>query len=222
MTILYVAKNGSYINLNRFSKDLKELKDYGNKIYVNLTNKCPCNCTFCERPMKKSRDENSLWLKQEPSAKDVIEEFDKFQWEFCDEIVFCGFGEPLERLEVIIEIGTYLKSKKESMKLRINTIGLGNLIHKRDITPDLKGIIDTVSISLNAPNKEEFLAITRSKYGLNSFDAMLDFAIKCKDYVPNVIMTVVDIIGEDKIMECKNLCDKYELPLRVRPYEEEE
>ena len=111
-------------------------------------------------------------------------------------------------------------SVKKDMKIRINTNGLANDIYGRDVTPEYKGRFDTVSISLNAPTKEEFLELTRSKFGISSFDDMLDFAKKCKAYVPNVVLTVVDIIGEEKIEACRKITDEIGVTLRVRPFEE--
>ena len=120
----------------------------------------------------------------------------------------------------IKEVIDYIRNTKKDMKIRINTNGLANDIYGRDVTPEYKGRFDTVSISLNAPTKEEFLELTRSKFGISSFDDMLDFAKKCKAYVPNVVLTVVDIIGEEKIEACQKITDEIGVTLRVRPFEE--
>jgi TatD family-associated radical SAM protein len=104
--------------------------------------------------------------------------------------------------------------------VRVNTIGLANLIYERDITPELKGRVDTVSISLNAPNEEEFLALTRSRFGIKSYEALKEFAVLAKRYVPNVVMTVVEqVMPEEKIEICRKICDELGVILRVRPFE---
>lgn len=214
MTILYTLYKNTYIDLSHLDSTK------GVTCYVNTTNRCPCACTFCLRQTKEMMENNSLWLKEEPSKEMIIEEFKKYNLNDFKEIVFCGFGEPMERWDDIKEVIDYIRSVKKDMKIRINTNGLANDIYGRDVTPEYKGRFDTVSISLNAPTKEEFLELTRSKFGIFSFDDMLDFAKKCKAYVPNVVLTVVDIIGEEKIEACRKITDEIGVTLRVRPFEE--
>lgn len=214
MTILYTLYKNTYIDLSHLDSTK------GVTCYVNTTNRCPCACTFCLRQTKEMMENNSLWLKEEPSKEMIIEEFKKYNLNDFKEIVFCGFGEPMERWNDIKEVIDYIRSVKKDMKIRINTNGLANDIYDRDVTPEYKGRFDTVSISLNAPTKEEFLELTRSKFGIFSFDDMLDFAKKCKAYVPNVVLTVVDIIGEEKIEACQKITDEIGVTLRVRPFEE--
>jgi TatD family-associated radical SAM protein len=208
-----VFKN-SYIDI----KELDELK--GVTCYVNSTNRCSCACTFCLRNTKEMLESNSLWLKEEPTVEMIIEEFKKYDLNDFKEVVFCGFGEPLTRHDDLMKVAKYLKETRNDLLIRINTNGLSSVTLKRDITPDFKGLIDTVSISLNAPDKEEYYQLTRARYGIDSFDHMLDFAKKAKQYVKNVILTVVDIIGEEKIIKCQNIADELGVTLRVRPFEE--
>lgn len=212
--ILYTLHGNGYINI----AELETRKDVS--VYVNLTNRCPCACTFCLRQTKEMCESNTLWLKQEPTVDEIMAEFKKYDLDDFKEVVFCGFGEPMERIDDIIQIAGILKLYRTDLPIRINTNGLANLVHERDITPTLKGRVDTVSISLNAPDEKEYLELTRSRFGIQSFDAMLDFAKKCKEYVPNVVLTVVDIIGEEKIQKCQNICDNLGVRLRVRPFEE--
>ena len=120
----------------------------------------------------------------------------------------------------MIQIAGILKLYRQDLPIRVNTNGLGNLIHKKDITPMIKGRIDTISISLNAPDAQEYYELTRSRLGIDSYRAMLDLAVRCKDYVPHVVLSVVDIIGEEKIKKCQNICDELGVTLRVRPFEE--
>ncbi len=137
----------------------------GKNIYVNMTNKCPCSCVFCLRHTKEQREDNTLWLKEgEPTVEAVLAEFAKYDLSIIGEVVFCGFGEPFERFYDILKVIDALKEQYPDLKFRANTIGLGNLIHEKDITPDLAGRFETISISLNAPTAEEFYALTRSRY----------------------------------------------------------
>lgn len=212
--ILYTLHGNGYIDIG----ELESLK--GVNVYVNLTNRCPCACTFCLRQTKEMTESNTLWLKEEPTVEEVIQEFQKYDLDDFHEVIFCGFGEPMERVDDIVQIAGILKLYRQDLLIRINTNGLGNLIHERDITPQLKGRVDTVSISLNAPDEQEYYELTRSQFGIQSYQAMLDFALACQNYVPNVVLTVVDIIGEEKIEKCQKICDSLGVKLRVRPFEE--
>lgn len=212
--ILYTLHGNGY-------QDIAQLSScQGATVYVNLTNRCPCACIFCLRQTKEMEEGHSLWLKKEPTVEEVIQEFQKYDLDDFKEVVFCGFGEPLERVEDVVQIAGILKHFRRDLPIRINTNGLANLIHQRDVTPELKGRIDTVSISLNAPDAGEYDALTRSRFGKESFQAMLDFASLCRQYVPHVVMTVVDIIGDEKIQRCQAICDELGVKLRVRPFEE--
>lgn len=194
----------------------------GKNLYVNMTNKCPCSCTFCLRNTKKQCEDNTLWLKEgEPSVKDVLDEFALYDLSNTPEIVFCGFGEPLERLYDVCQVVDSLKENYPALKFRVNTNGLANLIHEKDITPELKDRFDTVSISLNAPDAEEYLELTRSKFGIQSYDALKEFAVSAKKYVPSVVLTVVEkVMSPEKIDVCQKICDELGVTLRVRPFEE--
>ncbi len=189
-------------------------------LYVNLTNKCPCACTFC---LRKTRDEmensGSLWLEHEPSYEEIINDFKNFDISQYGELVFCGFGEPTERLDILLKTAAYAK-EAFGIKTRINTNGMSDLIHGKKTACELEGLIDTVSISLNTPNKKEYNELVRCRFGDSSFDAMLDFARDCTKYVPNVIMTTVaTTISEDDEKECQKICDSIGAKYRIRPYE---
>lgn len=192
-----------------------------NNLYVNLTNKCPCACTFCLRQnMDHVGESKSLWLEREPSAEEVIAEFAKFDMSRFNEVVFCGFGEPTEAFEVLKKVATFVKETYH-MPIRLNTNGLGNLVNGRDITPEMEGLIDTVSISLNTPNSDRYHELVRSKFGDKSFDAMLDFARSSTKYVTNVVMTTVDTtITKEEEEECRRICDSIGAKYRIRPWED--
>lgn len=189
-------------------------------LYVNLTNKCPCACTFCLRQTRDAMDDSGpLWLSHEPTAAEVIAEFKNFDLTQFKEIVFCGFGEPTEALPVLLEVAGYLK-KHYPNPIRINTNGLGNLIHGKNIAPLFKGLIDTISISLNTPNADEYHKLVRSKFGAQSFQSMLDFAKECTKYIPNVVMTTVETtITKDEEALCAKICEDLGVKYRIRPWE---
>lgn len=191
-----------------------------NNLYVNLTNRCPYACTFCLRQsMDKIGESNSLWLKKEPSFEEVVAEFSRFDVEKFDEVVFCGFGEPTEAFDVLIKVAAFVK-EKYNKKIRINTNGAGNLINGRDIVPEMQGLIDVVSISLNQPNKEKYNAMVRSKFGAQSYDAMIAFAEECTKYLPEVVLTTVDTtITHEEEAECEKICKKIGAKYRIRPWE---
>ncbi|MCI6859510.1 MAG: TatD family nuclease-associated radical SAM protein [Eubacterium sp.] len=219
--ILYTVKDRVFYNLSDFKQDLSDLSENGfpNTIYVNMTNRCSCSCTFCLRNLKKFNEHNSLWLKEEPSVEEVKKEFDRYDWSHVKEIVFCGFGEPTMRLDDVLEVGRYLKSMNPQVPLRINTNGLSDLVFGEPTAGKLEGVIDTVSVSLNASNAQKYLDITRNRFGLASYEAMLSFARACQRYVPHVVVTVVDVIGEEEVEACRKVCEENGLPLRVRAYE---
>ena len=216
--ILYATlPGGKYVP---FAEAVKSPADKLN-LYVNITNRCNCACVFCLRGKKKMAAESSLWLKEEPTVEEVKTELDKLPWENVAEVVFCGFGEPTMRQEVLLELLRYVKEIHPEHKTRLNTNGLGNLQNKRSIAADFGGVLDIVSISLNASNAKRYFELTRSTFGEGSFEAMLSFAEDCKAYVPQVVLTVVDKVEDsEEITKCRAICEKRNLTLRVRTYED--
>ncbi len=191
---------------------------FGEKAYMNITNKCPCRCTFCIRSNGDGLGSaQTLWHEKDPSLEEIKAAIDGFDFGSYKEVTFCGYGEPLCALDNLIEASKYLKSKYD-IQVRINTNGLGDLINKKSTAPLLGGCIDTVSISLNAPNSLRYVELSRPAYGEKSFDAIIEFAKECKKYVKNVKFSLVNIIPDDEIEECKKLAAELEIPLRVREY----
>lgn len=192
-----------------------------NNIYVNMTNKCTCACTFCLRQNRDTmEDSESLWLDREPTVEEIKAEFSKWDVEKYDEIVFCGFGEPSIRLYDILEVAEFLKSKYNK-PIRINTNGLANLYFEKDVTPLFKDKIDVVSISLNTPNKEKYYELTRNQFGEKGFDGMLDFAKKVKNYVSKVVLTTVETtLTKEEEQQCQKICDDLGVIYRIRPWED--
>lgn len=195
---------------------------YGVKsgLYVNLTNRCPCACTFCIRKNadKVYEEPDTLWLEHEPSFSEVRSAFEAQDMSRYTEVVFCGYGEPTEALDVMLETAAFVKEHYK-IPVRLNTNGLGNLINGKRIEPLLEGLVDTVSVSLNTSDVENYLRVVRPGFGAESFESMLDFARECKKYVPNVVMTTVDttITHEDE-KRCAEICRGLGVSYRIREY----
>lgn len=190
----------------------------GKQLYVNLTNQCPCNCTFCIRNNGDGAyGSDSLWLEHEPDFAEVKAAFAQYRMADWTELVFCGFGEPTYRLELLVQTAAYAKSLPDCPPIRLNTNGLADLIHGRSTASALEGLIDVVSISLNAGTESEYMAVTRPKWE-NAFSAMQAFAKDCKAYVPKVMFTVVDVISKEEIAAAQAVADAAGIPLRVREY----
>lgn len=193
-----------------------------NNLYVNLTNKCPCACTFCLRQNMdtvSAIDDRSLWLEHDPSLEEVIAAFADYDMTQFNEVVFCGYGEPTERLDVLLKVASYVKENFGN-GTRINTNGMANLIWKRDTTPEFAGLIDTVSISLNTPDPVKYQQLVRCKFGDESFQAMLTFAQDVKKYVSKVVMTTVDTtLTKEEEEACAKICQDLGVTYRIRPWE---
>ena len=196
--------------------------EYEGALYVNLTNRCDCNCVFCLRHngSKGSIYADDLWLDHEPSRQEALEDLMKRDMSKYRELVFCGFGEPTFRWDD--DAWLIDEMKKRGVRLppvRINTNGHANRILGRDITPELKGRVDVVSISLNGSNAKEYTAVTRPSNGEQSWDDMLEFARGAGKYVREVKMTIVN---KDKTPEeiehCRALAESLGATLRVREY----
>ncbi len=186
-----------------------------NTLYINLTNRCTNRCTFCVRDKDCGIGDVNLWLQREPTQEEIIADIDKFNPKNYDEVVFCGYGEPTMRLDVLLSCAKHIK-EQYGAKVRINTNGQANLYYKKDITPQLSGLIDVVSISLNAKNAEEYDALCKSVYGKESFSALIAFAKACTAHVDTVIMSVVDILPKEDIAECRAIAETAGARLRVR------
>lgn len=191
----------------------------GNGLYVNITNRCPCACSFCIRNNGEGvYGSGSLWLEVEPTVDQVMEAFEAQDLDSFREIVFCGYGEPLERIHLVEAVCRKLRTMTRT-PIRVNTNGLSDLIHGRPTASQLEGLVDCISISLNAASPQAYLEVTQPCFGVGSFDAMLRFAADCKKVIPKVRFTVVDVIPRDEIQRCQELADKMGIPLRVRKYE---
>lgn len=201
------------------NKAMTILYEVHNGLYVNLTNRCSCACTFCVRQTDDSVGKSdTLWLEHEPTFEEVMAAFDDFDMSKYEELVFCGFGEPTEAFDTLKRVAAEAK-RRWNIPVRVNTNGQGSLINERDIAPEFEGIVDTVSISLNTPNAEEYLKLTRSRYKEQAFPAMLEFAREVKKYVPNVVMsTVGTTITHEEEEQCQTLCNELGVTYRIRAW----
>ena len=185
-----------------------------NSLYLNITNRCTNHCVFCERETDPFVQGHNLRLAKEPEIEELWEEIGN-PTEY-DEIVFCGYGEPTLRLSLILDLAK--KIKAHDGKVRLNTNGHGNLIHKRDILPDFEGLIDTISISLNAETEMKYNEICHPGFESNTFEEVKRFIRKSKKYVPNVVATVVDIPNKLDTRECERIAKELGVEFRVRSY----
>jgi len=186
----------------------------GDSLYINVTNRCNAKCVFCKRKENPVLRGYNLGMERraEPSADVYIKEIGDPK--NFSEIVFCGYGEPTIRWDVVKDVSRYVKAN--GGKTRINTNGHGNIINKKDITPEMKGLIDIVSISLNTFNPKQYSELVGVE--TSDFDEMIDFAKKSKQFVEKVVMTIVSI-DEVDIERARNITEEeIGAELRVRPY----
>lgn len=145
------------------------------KVYINLTNSCTNNCVFCIRDIKDDVVGANLFLSSENvKAEDVIAQLEKIHEKLSSEIIFCGYGEPMLKLDIIKEVAKYIKEKYPNTIIRINTNGQANLVYKRNVLTELKGLIDKFSISLNGENEEVYNRISLPKIE-GAYTAVKDF-----------------------------------------------
>ena len=194
-----------------------------NAVYVNLTNRCPCNCTFCLRHNGPGVfGSGPLWLEREPTLEETIESLGQWNYERFREVVFCGYGEPTERLDVLLAAAAHLKERDPALRVRVNTNGLSDLIHGKPTAPLFVGKVDCLSISLNTDDPAEYLSVCRPKFGAAAYPAMLKFTQEAAALLPSVVMTVVGepITSLEKQDRCRKIAEGLGARLRVRPYEQ--
>ena len=191
-------------------------------VYVNITNRCPCNCTFCLRQNGPGVfGSGPLWLEREPTLEETVESLG--QWDFTRfrEVVFCGYGEPTERLDVLLAVAARLKERDPALRVRVNTNGLSDLINGKPTAALFVGKVDCLSISLNTDDPAEYLTLCRPRFGEAAYPAMLKFAKEAAALLPSVVMTVVGepVTSLEKQERCRAIAEGLGARLRVRPYE---
>lgn len=185
-----------------------------NSLYLNLTQRCTANCVFCTRLTKPVVQGYNLALDREPTAQEVWESIDDVKK--YDEIVFCGYGEPTLRLDVVKEVAQ--KIKDAGGRVRLNTNGHGNVINKRNILPELKGLIDEISISLNADNSETYDEVAQPLPSFRGmiYDEIKKFIAEAKINIPDVQLTIVTHQEDVDEARCEDIAKK-EFGVNYRP-----
>lgn len=190
---------------------------YKNQVYANITNKCDCACTFCIRSEKDHIGESgNLWHTVEPTIEEIKTAIDAFDFTNYNEFVFCGYGEPTCELEKLITIAKYVKENYH-LPIRVNTNGLANLYHKRNVVDELAEVVDSISISLNAPDAASYNKVTRPQFE-HAYEAMLDFAQECNAKIPHTQLSIVDVLSAEDIAKCQAIADERGVYLKVRKY----
>ena len=192
-------------------------------VYVNLTNRCPCNCTFCLRQNGPGVfGSGPLWLEREPTLEETMESLGQWDFNRFREVVFCGYGEPTERLDVLLAVAARLKERDSALRVRVNTNGLSDLIHGKPTAQLFVGKVDCLSISLNTDDPAEYLTLCRPRFGEAAYPAMLNFAKEAAALLPSVVMTVVGepVTSLEKQERCRAIAEGLGARLRVRPCEQ--
>ncbi len=192
---------------------------YGEKLYINLTNRCPNACEFCVREQGAGLgDADSLWLEREPTREEVLEELKQRDLNSYPEVVFCGYGEPCCRLDDMLWLCGKIRELSD-VTIRVNTNGLSDLINKRPTAAEMDGLVDVISISLNASSAEKYDALCHSEFGLEAFPAILRFTREASLHVPRVYLSVVDKdMPQSEIAACERICEEAGAVFRVRKY----
>lgn len=191
--------------------------DYCGGLYINLTNRCPCTCEFCIKNYTDNLGSaDSLFLDREPTVEEVMEEIGNWNMDEYEEVVFCGYGEPTERLPELLDIAGRIKSEYGDKRVRLNTIGLADLIWHEETACRLEELVDSVNVSMNEADAEKFKALCHPVYGIEAYDAMLKYIEDVKKYVPDVSASVVGVISRESIEACRAKAEALGVRFRVR------
>jgi radical SAM enzyme (TIGR04100 family) len=187
--------------------------------YLNLTNRCPCACTFCIRQNADALGSaENLWHKKDPSFEQIKSAIDSFDFTGVKEITFCGYGEPTEAYDNMIKTAKYIRSIHPEIKIRLNTNGLSDLVNGRKTAKEICENVDTVSVSLNAPNSKRYNELCRPKFD-GAYDAIKKFISECATYLDDVRCSVVDVITDEETKQCVEVANSLGAKMRVREKE---
>jgi len=186
-----------------------------NSLYLNITNRCSNRCSFCAKFDNFTVKGHNLLLDGEPSFEEIMSAVGQPQG--IDEVVFCGYGEPLIRLDLVKRVAAELKGR--GYPIRINTDGQANLVHGRNILPELAGLVDSVSVSLNAPDAATYGQICNTPFGEGGFEAVCTFIREAHQFIPQVVASAVTVPGID-IDACRRLAESLGAEFRAREYAE--
>jgi TatD DNase family protein len=191
------------------------------RLYLNATNRCTNRCSFCVRSRTARLGDGLLRGEDEPDLDELLDAVEaKGGADVYREIVWCGYGEPTIRLELITAASPVFRAA--GAKVRLNTNGHGCLIHGRDVLPELGEVIDRVNVSLNAPTAERYVELCRPDTGSDApaafWDAMLDFLARAPGHINEVQASVVEhTLDDTEIEECRELAARIAgVPLRLR------
>lgn len=186
-----------------------------NSLYLNITNQCSNRCSFCAKFDNFTVKGHNLLLDGEPTFDEIMAAVG--QPAGIDEIVFCGYGEPLIRLELVKQVAQELKGR--GYCIRINTDGQANMVHGRNILPELAGLVDSISVSLNAPDADTYKQICNTPFGEAGFEAVCTFIREAQQCIPLVVASAVTIPGID-IEACQRLAESLGAEFRIREFAE--
>jgi TatD DNase family protein len=186
-----------------------------NSLYLNITNRCSNHCTFCAKFADFTVKGHYLQLKHEPDATEVLAAVGDVA--AYDEIVFCGYGEPLIRLDLVKEVAAVLKGR--GCRIRINTDGQANLVHGRNILPELAGLVDSISVSLNAADAATYQRLCATPFGAAGFAGVCEFLSNAPQFIPEVFATAVTVPGLE-IAPIRRLAEDLGVVFREREYAE--
>lgn len=190
--------------------------DIDDKRYINLTNACTLKCRFCPKHNGSWNVKgHELELDFNPRAGDIITELGDLSE--VSEVVFCGFGESTLRLQELLAIAHYVKSKNKPT--RLNTDGLGNLVHKQNILPLLADCIDAVSISLNAQNETLYEQHCQPSLP-GAYQAVLDFIALAPKFIKEVTVTAIEGLPGVDIAACEMIAHQAGARFRKRVLDE--
>lgn len=190
--------------------------EVGNGLYVNITNRCTNKCGFCVRNVADGFY-GELWLEREPTVDEVVEAVCASEPTRYSELVFCGYGEPTVRFYDMILIASRLKGLYPGLRIRLNTNGHADLIFGKDVTPLLRGVIDEVSVSLNAVGAAEYVRLCAPCFGDAAYEGMLEFARRAKERGCDVAFSVVaGSIPDEDIEKCREIAANCGVKLKVR------
>lgn len=174
-----------------------------NSLYINLTDRCTLACQFCPKHNGSTEVKgHELYLSKRPEADTIIPLIGNPT--NYDEIVFCGYGEPTLRLKALLQIATWVK--ENGGKTRINTDGLGNLFHKRDIVPELAECIDALSISLNAQNEEVYQQHCQPALP-DSYQAVKAFIKRASELIDDVQVSAINGLEGVDVVQCREIVE---------------
>ena len=191
--------------------------DYFGGLYINITNLCPAHCEFCIKNFTGSLGSaDSLMLDHEPGVDEVIDELRNWDVEGYDEVVFCGYGEPTMRLDEMLQIARHIKDAYHK-PIRLNTIGLADMVWERPTLPEMAGLIDSVSVSLNEADAESFDRLCHPSFGPKSYDAVCKFIEDARKYIPHVAVSVVGgSISPESLEKCRAKAMDWDVEFKVR------